>query len=340
MKILGIETSCDETSAAIVESNKSSLNLLSNIVASSVELHAKTGGIIPENAAREQLRYIIPVVKEALEKLNQKKGRPDINAIAITVGPGLMGSLVVGVETARALSYIWKIPLIPVSHLCGHIYANYIGRNSDDIPFPAISLVVSGGHTDLVVIKKHKDIKWIGGTRDDAAGEALDKIGRLIDLPYPAGPTIEKLALGGDPKRFDLPRPMIGSPDFDFSFSGLKTAVIREVNLIGELDKQTKKDLCASVQKTIIDVLIRKTLKAARKYEVKSILLGGGVSANQSLCDELELEIGSAKAAEEIKLFVPTKSLCTDNGAMIAAAAFFQKEESWKNIKASPSLHF
>ena len=338
MKILGIETSCDETSAAIVESNKSSLNLLSNIVASSVELHAKTGGIIPENAAREQLRYIIPVIKEALEKSEQKKGMPDIDAVAITVGPGLMGSLVVGVETARVLSYIWKIPLIPVSHLCGHIYANYIGRNSDDIPFPAISLVVSGGHTDLVVIKKHKDIKWIGGTRDDAAGEALDKIGRLIDLPYPAGPTIEKLALEGDPKRFDLPRPMIGSPDFDFSFSGLKTAALREVKAIKKLDEQTKRDLCASVQKAIIAVLIRKTLKAARKYEAKSILLGGGVTANQSLRDELELEIENSKL--KIKLFVPTKSLCTDNGAMIAAAAFFQKEESWKDMQASPSLHF
>ena len=338
MKILGIETSCDETSAAIVESNKSSLNLLSNIVASSVELHAKTGGIIPENAAREQLRYIIPVIKEALEKSEQKKGMPDIDAVAITVGPGLMGSLVVGVEPARVLSYIWKIPLIPVSHLYGHIYANFIGRNPDDIPFPAISLVVSGGHTDLVVIKKHKDIKWIGGTRDDAAGEALDKIGRLIDLPYPAGPTIEKLALEGDPKRFDLPRPMIGSPDFDFSFSGLKTAALREVKAIKKLDEQTKRDLCASVQKAIIAVLIRKTLKAARKYEAKSILLGGGVTANQSLRDELELEIENSKL--KIKLFVPTKSLCTDNGAMIAAAAFFQKEESWKDMQASPSLHF
>ena len=191
MIILGIETSCDETAAAVIKTNDDNkVELLSNVVATSLSLHAKTGGIIPEVAAREQVKFIIPVIEEALKVLQDPKR--EIDAIAVTVGPGLIGSLLVGVETARTFSYIWNKPLIPVNHLFGHIYANFIGENK--IVFPALALIVSGGHTDLVLMKNHRDIKWLGGTRDDAAGEAFDKTGRLLNLSYPAGPQIEQLA--------------------------------------------------------------------------------------------------------------------------------------------------
>src|SRR5258708_1496486 len=325
MTILGIETSCDETSASLVKSENNKLKLLSNVVSSSVLLHAKTGGIVPENAAREQLKYIIPVIKESLVA--------DFDKIAVTYGPGLMGSLLIGVETAKTLSYVFEKPIIPVNHLIGHIYANWIEQDKN-IEFPALSLLVSGGHTDLVLIKNHGNIKWLGGTRDDAAGEALDKTGRLMDLPYPAGPTIEKLAKEGNPKAFSFPRPMIDSNDFDFSFSGLKAAVLRET----QKDAKIKiGDLCASVQEAIVDVLIFKTIKAAKKYKVKSILLGGGVAANQRLRDELKNE--SNKLG--IEFFVPPKNLCTDNGAMIAAAAFFNDRPiPFNKISANPQLYF
>lgn len=333
MNILGIETSCDETSAGIVSkkndgSNK--LSLLSNTVSSSLPLHAKTGGIIPEIAAREQIKLIIPVIKEALIS--------SFDAIAVTYGPGLLGSLLVGVETARTLSYAFNKPLIPVNHLIGHIYANWIDQDLE-IEFPALSLVVSGGHTDLILIKDHKKIKWLGGTRDDAAGEAYDKIGRLLGLSYPGGPAIEKAALNGNKDRYNFPKPMIDSGDFDFSFSGLKTAVLREVQAIEQLNNRTINNICASVQQSITDVLVKKTIYAAKKFKVKSILLGGGVAANQKLRDELKLKIVNSKL--KIELFIPKKFLCTDNGAMIAAAAFFNgKPVSWRNLSANPQLYF
>lgn len=364
MLILGIESSCDETSAAIIKGHTKNKNvkLLSNIVASSLSLHSKTGGIIPENAAREQIKFIIPVIRKALEEANLKS--KDIDAIAVTYGPGLIGSLLIGVETAKTLSYVWNKPLIPVNHLIGHIYANFIELNpkrytlNANIDFPVIALIVSGGHTDLVLIKQHGSITWLGGTRDDAAGEALDKIGRLLGLPYPGGPHIERHAKKGDPKKYQFPRPMIGSKDFDFSFSGLKAAVFREVSNLNysssgasaksrsefstssnntNLSQQTKADICAAVQKAVINVLVKKTIKAAEKYSAKSILLGGGVAANQTLRNELEAS--SQKLG--VKLFAPPKSLCTDNAAMIAAAAFFNyKQVNWQKIDANPSLYF
>jgi len=348
VRILGIETSCDETGAAVIEGNPDDKQvvLLSNVIASSLSLHAKTGGIIPEVAAREQLKYILPVIDQALAdaKLTQEK----IDAIAVTFGPGLIGSLLVGVETAKTLAYTWNKPIIPVNHLVGHIYANFVRGNSKfeirnskftsgDIQFPAIALVVSGGHTDLVLMKKHGSIMWIGGTRDDAAGEAFDKIGRLLNLPYPAGPVIAKLAEKGNAKAFNFPRPMIGSKDFDFSFSGLKTAVLCEVKAMKQLDNDAIADLSASVQQAIVDVLVRKTTKAAQKYKVKSFLLAGGVAANELLRKELEVSCHKLK----VKFFVPTKNLCTDNAAMIASAAFFTYDEvAWEKITANPGLHF
>lgn len=335
MLILGIETSCDETGVSIIKADKKSkkVKLLSNVLSSSLPLHSETGGIIPENAAREQLRYVIPALEDSLKKAKVKI--TDIDAIAITYGPGLIGSLLVGVETAKTLSFVHKIPLIPTNHLVGHIYANFIEdpSNKNAPIFPSIGLVVSGGHTDLILIKGHGTIKWIGGTRDDAAGEAMDKIGRLLNLPYPGGPYIEKAALKGRRSQFKFPRPMIGSKDFDFSFSGLKTAVYREVHDL-KLNEQDVSDISLEVQDAIVDVLISKTLKAANKYKARSILLGGGVSANQKLRDEL---IKNSK----VPVFIPPKTLCTDNGAMIGAAAFFNyREAPWQKVEADPGLHF
>ena len=373
MTILGIETSCDETGVAVIQSNSKTnkINLISNIVASSISLHSETGGIIPEIAAREQIEYIIPVLESALKEASREEmvnGKPaspagrwsivnSIDAIAVTVGPGLIGSLLIGVETAKTLSYLWKKPIIPVNHLIGHIYANWINEerktnNEKRIIFPALALIVSGGHTDLVLLRDHATpampahsaggrgkIKWLGGTRDDAAGEAFDKIGRLLNLPYPGGPSIEKEALKGNPMKFIFPKPMIGSGDFDFSFSGLKAAVFRKVQTMKQLNNQAISDISYAVQDAIVDVLVNKTLKAADKYKVKSLLLGGGVAANSKLRERFQSSIVNRKSS--FKLFVPTKSLCTDNAAMIASAAFYNyKPVDWRDITVNPELYF
>jgi N6-L-threonylcarbamoyladenine synthase len=337
MIILGIETSCDETSAAVLKINKNDkkIELLSNVIATSLSLHAKTGGIIPEIAAREQVKFIIPVIKESLKVL--KNPEQEIDAIAVTVGPGLIGSLLVGVETARTIGFIWNKPIIPVNHLFGHIYANFIGENN--IQFPAIALVISGGHTDLVLMKNESEIKWLGGTRDDAAGEAFDKTGRLLNLSYPAGPQIEQLAASVEKDIYHFPRPMIGSDDFDFSFSGLKAAVFREVQKIKTPSDNDIKNISFSLQEAIFSVLIKKTFKAVKEFDAKSIILGGGVSANQTLRKRFEEKIKSENL--ETELFVPAKNLCTDNAAMIAAAAIFNYQETdWRKITANPELYF
>jgi len=335
MVILGIETSCDETSAAIVEKHDDHLTLRSNVIASSLALHQKTGGIIPENAAREQIKYILPVIHEALEEAHMQLSQ--LNAIAITYGPGLIGSLLIGVETAKTLSYVLGKPLIPVNHMLGHIYANWIEH--PEITFPALSLIVSGGHTDLVHFENHKTYTVLGGTRDDAAGEAFDKIARLLGFAYPGGPHIEQLAKKGNPKRFTFPRPLVGSGDYDFSFSGLKTAVLREVQRIQTLDEQTICNIARATQDAIIGVLIKKTLKAAEEKGVQSILLSGGVAANQTLKDTFEQKI--TEHLPGTAFFVPSKRLCTDNGAMIAAAAFYHYDSvPWQEITADPQLYF
>lgn len=364
MLILGIESSCDETAAAIIkgENKSQKVQLLSNSLASSLFLHSKTGGIIPESAAREQVKYIIPVIKEALSKA--KVNPKELDAIAVTYGPGLIGSLLVGVETAKALSIAWNKPLIPTNHLIGHIYANFIENSNDEdkeIEFPAIGLVVSGGHTDLVLINNHAEIRWLGGTRDDAAGECFDKCARLLGYAYPGGPKIAELAEKGNMKAISLPRPMIGSKDYEFSFSGLKAAFLRETEQhfpilrtshsqiswdeivlekeLKEKDKQTLYDLCASLQNSITEVIVRKTIKAAKEYSAKSILVGGGVAANQALQEKLRESIVGSQ--ESLKLFIPPRNLCTDNGAMIATAAFYNdKNISWEEVNANPGLYF
>lgn len=323
MIILGIETTCDETGCAILESKNNRVTILSNVVASSASLQAKYGGIIPEQAAREQIKSIIPVIETALH--DSRLTVNDIDAIAVAQGPGLIGSLLVGVETAKTLALIWQKPLIPVNHLIGHFYANWIGN---DIPkFPCIGLLVSGGHTDLVLFKNHGKYIYLGGTRDDAAGECFDKCARLLGLPYPGGPEISKLAQKGQ-DTYNLPRPMIDSKDFDFSFSGLKTAV-------ANTSKVKKSDLAASIEDAIVDVLVTKTIRAAKKYKVEQIMIAGGVAANQ----KLKQELGTRSEELVIKLHVPPANLCTDNAAMIAAAAFFLKPiKDPLKLQADPNL--
>lgn len=327
MIILGIETSCDETSAAIIKDGK---QILSNSIATSADMHAQTGGIIPEQAARQQVVSIIPVIKEALQKANTEEKQ--IDKIAVTAGPGLIGSLLVGVETAKTLSFVWKKPIIPVNHLAAHIYANWLEQEPPS--FPCLALVVSGGHTDLVLMKNHGEFEWIGGTRDDAAGEAFDKTARLLGLPYPGGPAIsqkaEKHLRGGKEQLSLFPRPMIDEENFDWSFSGLKTAVQREVKENGKTDVER---LCAEVQEAIVDVLLTKTLRAVKKLKPKSLLLAGGVAANKRLKEKFEKKI------EDVDFRVPPPRLCTDNATYIAACAFFnQKGASWENVAANPNL--
>lgn len=354
MIILGIETSCDETSASLVKKGASgNLEIINNTVATSLDLHATTGGIIPENAAREQLKYMLPVIQKTIKPLHDPKTQ--IDAIAVTVGPGLIGSLLVGVETAKTLSLIWKKPIIPVNHLFGHIYANWLTAESkatnqklsanskldknDSIQFPALALIVSGNHTDLVLMFSHVKHEVLGSTRDDAAGEAFDKIGRLIGLNYPAGPEIAKRAKNGNPDAATFPRPMKYSHDYDFSFSGLKTAVLRDVKQIKILTDEIIADISLGAEEAIVDVITHKTIKAARQYKVKTILLGGGVAANTKLREELHRKL--VIDGLDAQIYAPEKSLCTDNAAMIAAAAFFRnKTQSLKDITVDPELYY
>lgn len=335
MIILGIETSCDETAAAVLSMNDERITILFNVVASSASLQAKYGGVIPEQAAREQIKSLIPVIKEALETAQVTSNKLD--AIAVTYGPGLIGSLLVGVETAKVLATIWNKPLIPINHLIGHFYANWI--DTQPPTFPCIGLLVSGGHTDLVLFTDHGKYQYLGGTRDDAAGECFDKCARLLGLPYPGGPQISKLAQKGDPSKFRLPIPMKGSKDFDFSYSGLKTAVANIVNSKQFTGYSKKADLAASIENAIVKSLIDKVILAAQKYNIKQIMVAGGVAANQKLKENLESRVKSL--GENVKLHIPPAKLCTDNGAMIAAAGFFEKKViDPLKLQADPSLSF
>jgi N6-L-threonylcarbamoyladenine synthase len=337
MKILGIESSADETAAAIVVNGTT---LLSNTVSSSLSLHNKTGGIVPEIASREQLRYIIPTLSTVLSESSE----PDINdidAIAVTVGPGLIGSLLIGVETAKTISYIYKKPIIPVNHVHAHLYANWL--QTKNIPkFPSLGLIVSGGHTELFLIRSHTDWKWLGGTLDDAAGEAFDKIARLLGLDYPGGPQISNCAKifqdsASQKTITKFPRPMLNSEDLNFSFSGLKTAVIKEISKIKNLDNNLICEFSYEIQEAITDVLVYKTLKAAQHYDVASLILGGGVSANRRLAEKFISKIQTYYP--KLQLHVPSTSLCTDNAASIASYAYFHYLPTpWTDIHANPNL--
>lgn len=355
MIILGIESSCDETSAAILKQHNGRIQILSNIIGSSALEQATYGGVIPEQAAREQLRLIIPVIEEALHKASVETR--DIDAIAVTYGPGLIGSLLIGVETAKVLALNFNKPLIPVNHLVGHFYANWIEQENHLLPtFPCLGLLVSGGHSDLVLFKEHGEYQYLGGTRDDAAGECFDKCARLLGYPYPGGPKISKLAEKGNPKAYVLPRPMSDSKDLDFSFSGLKTAFANLVNMhfkVSNLSEDNAKyhwqhividsnklkgneqliaDLCASLEQAIIDSLIHKTLTAAKQYNIEQLIVAGGVAANKKLISELKIKFKGT-------VISPETVLCTDNAAMIAAAAFFQeKTKESSDLQANPNL--
>lgn len=311
MTILAIESSCDETAAAVIRDGR---EILSNIVSSSASLHEKYGGIIPEMAAREQVRCIIPVIDEAL-KTASITGK-DIEAIAVTVGPGLIGSLLVGVEAAKTISLVWRKPLIPVNHVLAHLYANFLNTGTPPV-FPCLGLVVSGGHTELYLLKNHQEISWLGGTLDDAAGEAFDKTARLLKLGFPGGPAIAAAAAefriksrklrdqafaGNHESRIKLPRPLMNDHTLNFSFSGLKTAVLREVKKLEEEGILTKRiaEISFEIEEAISDVLVKKTLQAAEIHKVKSIILGGGVAANQRLTEKLKFKIQNSKLYKKL----------------------------------------
>ena len=358
MLILGVETSCDETAAALIEvadqrrQDADSRRILSNIISSQIKIHQKYRGIVPEVAARAHFEKILPVIKEAIAEI---KNLEKIDLIAVTHGPGLITSLLVGLEAAKTLSYLFKKPLIPVNHLEGHIYANWLSSSITDSQlsqnkiFPAVCLIVSGGHTELLLMKDYGRYQRLGGTRDDAAGECFDKVARLLNLGYPGGPVIEDCASKFKNSLFkiNLPRPMINQKNFDFSFSGLKTAVLYKMkaSLKDPVPREFIKSLAAETQESIVDVLIFKTIKVAKRFSAKSVILSGGVAANQRLRDRMKEE------AEKIgKIFlVPPKNFCTDNAAMIAMAGYFnyrllnpkQKNKllhNWQKIEADPNL--
>ena len=346
MKILSIETSCDETSVAVIEGKDGKIRVIYNIVASQIKLHRKTKGVVPEVAARAHLENLLPLIKQCAEKVkfDFKTGK-GIDAIAVATGPGLITALLVGVETAKTLALLWNKPIIPVNHIAAHIYSSLI--SSDNFQpkwiFPVLALAVSGGHTELILIKKHLHFKKIGATLDDAAGEAFDKVAKILNLPYPGGPEIEKMARTGDPKAFQFPRPMIGSKDFNFSFSGLKTAVLYATK---NQESRIKNhgfvaDVCASFQKAVVDVLVLKTIRAAKEFKAKTVCLVGGVAANALLKQTLAKKISETAPAPQF--LVPEKKYCTDNAAMIGVAAYFKRKaesekrkanDDWKKIEA------
>ena len=314
-RILGIETSCDETAASVVSDGRV---ILSNAVASQMDLHAHYGGVFPELASREHVKAIYTIIDQALHQAHLELH--EIDAIAVTRGPGLAGSLVVGVNMAKGLSLATGKPLLGINHMEGHIYSSWL-YPADTSPhqpprFPLLALLVSGGHSELILVRDHLEYERLGGTVDDAAGEAFDKVARLLDLPYPGGPSIQKASLEGNPTAFPFPRAMMEGT-WDFSFSGVKTSVLRTVENLQEQGKPLPiPDLAASFQAAVVDVLVEKTLAAAETFEVREIIVAGGVSANKRLREKMLLE-------SERPVHIPPLYLCTDNAAMIAGAGYY-----------------
>lgn len=335
MKILGIESSCDETSASLLEIKESRLQIKSNVVLSQAGEHKKYGGVVPEVAARGHAQAIVPAIARALGS-----DRPDV--IAVTSAPGLITSLQVGLQAAKTLSYAWQIPLVGVNHLEGHLFSWLL--NGSDLKlgrefFPAIGLIVSGGHTELLLVKGAGRYSLLGRTRDDAAGEAFDKVAKLLGLGYPGGPAVSRCAEKGRANAIDFPRPMIDSKDFDFSFSGLKTSVTNhflQMAKTGDLSRESLSDICAGFQAAVIDVLGVKTLKAARQHQAKSVFLGGGVSANEALVNSL------AGKLKPRPLYCPERKYTGDNAAMIALAGYLNKRKAsrncWRKLTAQAGL--
>ena len=335
MNILAIESSCDETSAAVV---KNGTVILSNVIASSSAMHEKYGGIVPEVASREQLKCILPTIQEAL--LQAHCTYDSIDAIAVTIGPGLIGSLLIGVETAKTIAFVTGKPIIPVNHVLAHIYANFLNSQLSNInyQFPAIALVVSGGHTELFLMNNARELQWLGGTIDDAAGEAFDKTARLLGFGSRGGLAIQEVSRSeillrrtGKKSCMKLPRPLIHDDTLNFSFSGLKTAIMREWQKNPKHDKQLVSTLAYEVQESITDVLVSKTIHAAQQYDAKSILIGGGVASNIRLREKFK--------SSTINFFCPPVALCTDNAAYIGSYAFFRGTAvDWHTIEATPNL--
>jgi N6-L-threonylcarbamoyladenine synthase len=325
MKILGIETSCDETAAAIVEEGS---RIISNVVASQIEIHARYGGVVPEVASRQHLLTIVPVINEAMTEISWE----DVNGIAVTFGPGLAGSLLVGVNVAKAIALARKLPIIGVNHLESHIYANWLdcspSGKKEGVEFPCLCLVVSGGHSDLILMKGHGQFEKLGRTRDDAAGEAFDKAARILGLGYPGGPAIEQAARSGSPC-LPLPRAWL-KDSHDFSFSGLKTALWHLVHR-GEVSVA---DAAASFQLAVADVLVVKTIEAAKQLKVRQILLSGGVAANKTLTQHFV-------ANSPVPVLIPPSHLCTDNAAMTAVCGYYHFQAgkiSGYDLDVVPSL--
>jgi N6-L-threonylcarbamoyladenine synthase len=315
-RILGIETSCDETAASVVENGRI---ILSNVVASQAALHAQFGGVFPEVASRQHIRAIYPVIDQALQLAHLSMG--EVDAIAVTRGPGLPGSLVVGMNAAKGLALGAGLPLVGINHLEAHLYSAWLYQQDaepgPEPQLPAIALIVSGGHTELVIMNAHLEYSRLGATLDDAAGEAFDKVARLLGLPYPGGPSIQNAAEGGNPRAFGFPRSYLEG-SWDFSFSGLKTAVMRDVRRLEAMGTPLPiADLAASFQAAVVDALTSKTMKAADKYNVRSIIIAGGVSANQALRESFEMRAN-------IPVHIPPLFLCTDNAAMIAGAGYYR----------------
>ena len=349
-RVLAVETSCDETAVAVVDDGR---RIVANVVASQVALHGATGGIVPEVAARAHLRWMIPVLEEAYARAGITDPARDVDAVAVTEGPGLAGSLLVGITMAKTLAWVHGLPLVPVNHLEGHIYAAWLlDPDEEDKPapeFPLVALVVSGGHTFLVEMTHQLTYRLLGQTVDDAAGEAFDKVGRLLGLPYPGGPAIMQAAAGAQARDRKFPRAWLGD-SFDFSFSGLKTAarraVARELGAdpeqgppddAGRLPESSVAELAYGFQESVVEVLASKTLRAADELGARTIILGGGVAANSVLRDRVE----EGAAGRGLRLIVPRPGLCTDNAAMIGAAGYFRAaagERGGFDLAARPSL--
>ena len=329
IRILGIETSCDETAAAVVADGR---QILSSIVASQVDLHARYGGVFPEVASRAHVETIYPIIRDAMEAAFL--GWDDLDAVAVTRGPGLVGSLLVGVNAAKGLALGRQLPLIGINHLEAHLYSAWLMEDAAALTFPLLGLIVSGGHTELVLMTDHGAYQRLGGTIDDAAGEAFDKVARLLGLPYPGGPAIDQAARNGDAAAFRFPRAWLDD-SYDFSFSGLKTAVMRQVDrLAGQPTGLPVADLAASFQEAVVDVLVTKTARAAEAFDVTGAIVAGGVSANRALRASIRDKVSRP-------VYIPPLELCTDNAAMIAACGFWRFQAGQRDgleMDVDPSL--
>jgi len=331
MLTLAIESSCDETSCAVIKDGR---DILSNIISSQIEIHKEYGGVVPEIASRKHIENINQIIQEALDEANL--GFKDMDIVGVTRGPGLVGALLIGISSAKAIAYALDKPLIGVNHIEGHVCANYIEHKDLEPPF--ICLIVSGGHSYLVHVKDYVDYELVGQTRDDAAGEAFDKVARALNLPYPGGPHIDSLSKIGNKRAIDFPRVMLEKGSYDFSFSGLKTAVLNYLNSMDQKgEKIVVEDVAASFQEAILDVLVEKSFRLAREKGLKKIVMAGGVASNSGLRERM-----FKRGAEDgVEIYHPSKVLCTDNAAMIGSAAYFNYIKGQKSdlgLRVEPNL--